>query len=54
MHKLKMKATKGLTFEDDIYDAISLQTCVDKRLTIGAPSPDAMGKVIEIYKEYLK
>lgn len=40
-------------FEDDIYDAISLETCVDKRLTIGAPSPEAMGKVIAIYKEYL-
>ena len=40
-------------FEDDIYDAISLETCVDKRTTIGAPGPDAMNKVIEIYKEYL-
>ena len=40
-------------FEDDIYDAISLETCVDKRTTIGAPGPDAMKKVIEIYKEYL-
>ncbi len=41
-------------FEEDIYDAISLQTCVDKRLTIGAPSPEAMNKVIAIYKDYLK
>ncbi|MCR5736464.1 MAG: argininosuccinate lyase [Eubacterium sp.] len=40
-------------FEEDIYDAISLQTCVDKRLTIGAPSPEAMKKVITIYKDYL-
>ena len=40
-------------FEEDIYDAISLQTCVDKRLTIGAPSPEAMNKVIAIYKDYL-
>ncbi|MCR5704463.1 MAG: argininosuccinate lyase, partial [Eubacterium sp.] len=40
-------------FEEDIYDAISLQTCVDKRLTIGAPSPEAMNKVIAIYKNYL-
>ncbi len=40
-------------FEEDIYDAISLKTCVDKRLTIGAPSPEAMGKVIAIYDEYL-
>lgn len=41
-------------FEEDIYDAISLKTCVDKRLTIGAPSPDSMSKVVDIYKDYLK
>ena len=40
-------------FEEDIYDAISLKTCVDKRLTIGAPSKTAMEKVIEINKKYL-
>ena len=41
-------------FDDDIYDAISLDTCVNKRVTIGAPGPEAMAKVIEIYKDYLK
>ncbi len=41
-------------FEEDIYDATSLQTCVDQRLTIGAPSPEAMNKVIATYKDYLK
>ena len=40
-------------FEEDIYDAISLKTCVDKRLTIGAPSKTAIEKVIEINKKYL-
>ena len=40
-------------FEDDIYDAISLKTCVEKRLTIGASGPDAMKKVLETYREYL-
>lgn len=40
-------------FEEDIYDAISLKTCVEKRLTIGAPGPDAMKKVLETYREYL-
>ena len=29
-------------FEEDIYDAISLKTCVDKRLTIGAPGKAAI------------
>jgi argininosuccinate lyase len=40
-------------FDTDIYDAISLKTCVEKRLTIGAPGPDAMKKVIELNREYL-
>jgi argininosuccinate lyase len=40
-------------FENDIYDAISLQTCVGKRNTIGAPGKDAMKKVISINEEYL-
>lgn len=40
-------------FQEDIYDAISLVTCVDKRLTIGAPSKEAMDKVIAINEEYL-
>ena len=40
-------------FEEDIYDAVSLKTCVEKRLTIGAPGPDAMREVIAINKKYL-
>ena len=40
-------------FDDDIYEAISLETCVGKRNTIGAPGPDAMKKVIEINEEFL-
>ena len=41
-------------FEQDIYDAISMETCVNTRLTIGAPSEEAMKKVIAIHEEYLK
>ena len=41
-------------FEEDIYDAISMKTCVEKRNTIGAPGQDAMKKVIEINEAYLK
>ena len=40
-------------FEDDIYEAISMETCVNKRLTVGAPGKDAMEKVIALHKEYL-
>ena len=41
-------------FENDIYDAISMETCVNRRLTIGAPGKEAMEKVIAGYKEYLE
>ena len=41
-------------FDEDIYDAISLKTCVEKRLTIGAPGERMMKQVIEKNKEYLK
>ncbi|MBQ2466471.1 MAG: argininosuccinate lyase [Lachnospiraceae bacterium] len=38
-------------FEDDIYDAISMETCVNKRLTVGAPG--AMHQQIAKCREYL-
>lgn len=40
-------------FEEDVYDAISLKTCVERRLTTGAPGPEAMRKIIAAGKEYL-
>lgn len=40
-------------FEEDIYDAISLKTCVEKRLTKGAPSKKAMSEAIKSCREYL-
>ena len=40
-------------FEDDIYDAISMKTCVETRNTIGAPGKAAMEKVIAAEKAYL-
>lgn len=41
-------------FEEDIYQAISMKTCVEKRMTIGAPGEEAMRKVIGIYKKALE
>ena len=41
-------------FEEDIYEAVSMKTCVEKRMTIGAPGPDMMRKVIETYRKLLK
>ena len=40
-------------FEADIFEAISMETCVNKRLTIGAPGQEAMKKVIALEKESL-
>jgi argininosuccinate lyase len=40
-------------FEEDIYEAISMQTCVEKRNTIGAPGPAAMSEVIRENASYL-
>ncbi len=40
-------------FENDIYEAISMKTCVEKRNTIGAPGHDAMEKVIALNEAYL-
>lgn len=40
-------------FSEDIYEAISLKTCVEKRNTAGAPGMEAMRKVIEENKSYL-
>ena len=41
-------------FGEDIYEAISMKTCVEKRVTIGAPGPDAMEQVIALNKKYLE
>lgn len=41
-------------FEPDIYEAVSLKTCVEKRLTLGAPGSEVMREVIRLHKAYLK
>lgn len=41
-------------FEADIYEAISLETCVNKRRTIGAPGREAMEEAIGLYRKYMK
>lgn len=52
---LKLDELKSISdkFEEDIYDAISLKTCVEKRLTIGAPGPEAMKEVLMKHRAYL-
>ena len=40
-------------FDADIFDAISMETCVNKRLTVGAPGHDAMVQEIASCKAFL-
>ena len=40
-------------FGDDIYEAISMKTCVEKRLTKGGPAPEAVAEHIRACREYL-
>lgn len=41
-------------FDEDIYEAISLETCVNKRNTAGAPGEEAMARVLAQNEDYLK
>lgn len=53
---LTMEEYKAISpvFEEDIYDAVSMDTCVQKRNTVGAPGPEAMKQVIQKCREYLE
>lgn len=53
---MSLDELKGFSevFEQDVYDAISMETCVNTRCTVGAPSKTSMDKVIAIEEAYLK
>ncbi len=55
LDELSIEEYKAIStvFEPDIYDAITLETCVQKRLTAGAPAQKMMEQVIERYENYL-
>lgn len=55
LDELKLEEFKQFSpvFKEDIYDAISLKTCVEKRITTGAPGPEEMKKVVTYNKQYL-
>ncbi len=40
-------------FDADLYEAVSLKTCVEKRLTIGGPGQEAMKQTIRINRDFL-
>ncbi|MBQ1435991.1 MAG: argininosuccinate lyase [Clostridia bacterium] len=41
-------------FSDDVYDAISLDTCVGERKAMGGPAPESVKRQIEIMSGFLK
>ncbi len=41
-------------FDEDLYEAISLKTCVNRRLTKGAPSESAVNEAIRRYEKILE
>lgn len=47
------KAMTGL-FDEDVYQAINLETCVRERKSEGGPSPEAVKEQIVIAKKHLK
>ena len=51
-----LEELKGFSnlYDEDVYKEISLETCVGKRVTIGAPGKEAMSQVVKICEEYLE
>ena len=41
-------------FGEDIYEAVSVHTCIERRNTTGAPGPAAMEEELEANRSYLK
>lgn len=54
--ELSLNELKAISpvFEQDVYEAVSLEACVNRRITTGAPGADAMKEVIKGYREYLR
>ena len=50
---LAMDEYKGFSnlFGEDVYDAISMETCVGLRKLVGGPNKDTMKKIIDEYKK---
>lgn len=52
---LSLEELKAISpvFEADVFEAVSLKSCVEKRLTTGAPGEKAMKEAIRINKDFL-
>ena len=56
LDEMSLEAYKAISpvFEEDIYEAISMKNCVEKRNTIGAPGSEAMKEVLKQNKNIWK
>lgn len=56
IHQLSIQELKNINpiFEDDFYDAVSLKTCVEQRLTPGGPSKNAVLQQITWAENFLE
>ena len=56
LEELTLEEYKELSpvFEADVFEAISLETCVNQRKVIGGPAKEVMEEVIAINEAYLK
>lgn len=56
LDEMSLEAYKAISpvFEEDIYEAISMKNCVEKRNTIGAPGSEVMKEVLKQNKKYLE
>ncbi len=52
-HSLQELKEISPVFDADLYEAVSLKTCVEKRLTIGGPGQEAMKQTIRINRDFL-
>ncbi len=56
IEELSLEDLKGISpvFEEDLYEAVSLKNCVDKRETLGAPGEKAMEQEIAASREWME
>ena len=56
LETLPMETYKGFSdlFENDLYEEISLDTCVKKRISAGSTGPDSVQYQLDLVKAYLE
>lgn len=56
LETLPMETYKGFSelFEDDLYEEISLDTCVKKRISAGSTGPESVQVQLDLVKAYLE